>query len=72
MKVYKTPIVVSYSGSEIIEVIGPTQTQAYMSVGGGWYSAQLNTHSVEHHQEGISAEVRLAQMGIKSIDTMKA
>ncbi len=69
MRIYRKPSLISYKAPDILEIIGPTQTQyAPLDVGGGWREASLRTNVMEYRNEGISPEIRLAKAGVKTID----
>lgn len=65
MKIYKSPGLVSYKNKDITEIAGPCQNAAYLDVGGGRLT-MLDTEKIEYRQEGMSPEIRLVQVEIKT------
>lgn len=56
---YKSPSLVSYKAQDILEIIGPAQSQYVpMDVGGGWQEASLGSNAMEY-KENISPETEI-------------
>lgn len=70
MKKYKKPDLVSYRSQDILEIVGPAQTQytSTLDVGGGVEEAMLDKQAIEYRIASIPSEIRPSQVKAKTTE----